>query len=56
LPEKLPENCGLGIRIMSSRAGMIGATLSVSNHPAGGTLVTCRLPLADAAMKEIEVS
>jgi signal transduction histidine kinase len=53
LPENLPENRGLGLRIMSSRAGMIGASLSVDNDPAGGTLVTCRLPMAGKAIKEI---
>ncbi len=52
LPESLPENRGLGLRIMSSRAGMIGATLSVKNHAAGGALVTCRLPLSDAVGKK----
>jgi signal transduction histidine kinase len=53
LPESIPENRGLGLRIISSRAGMIGAALSVSNDPAGGTLVTCRLPLASRPIKEI---
>jgi signal transduction histidine kinase len=53
LPEGLPENRGLGLRIMSSRAGMIGATLSISNDPAGGALVICRLPLAPRAIKEV---
>jgi signal transduction histidine kinase len=52
LPERLPDDRGLGLRIMSSRAGMIGGTLSVSNNLAGGTLVTCRLPLADRTAKE----
>jgi signal transduction histidine kinase len=52
LPERLPDDRGLGLRIMSSRAGMIGGTLSVSNDRAGGTLVTCRLPLAGRAVKE----
>jgi signal transduction histidine kinase len=53
LPESLPENRGLGLRIMSSRAGMIGASLSVNNDPTGGTLVTCRLPMAGKAIKEM---
>jgi len=52
LPENLPENRGLGLRIMASRAGMIGATLSVKNAPTGGIVVTCRLPLAGGAIKE----
>ncbi len=53
LPESMPQNRGLGLRIISSRAGMIGATLSISTDPAGGTLVTCRLPLESRAIKEI---
>jgi signal transduction histidine kinase len=55
LPERLPDDRGLGLRIMSSRAGMIGATLSVNNDVAGGTLVTCRLPLAGRAAKEFGI-
>jgi signal transduction histidine kinase len=53
LPDSLPQKRGLGLRIMSSRARMIGATLSVNNDPAGGTLVICRLLLADGVTKEI---
>jgi signal transduction histidine kinase len=53
LPESLLENRGLGLRIMSSRAGMIGASLLVNNDPSGGTLVTCRLPMASGAIKKI---
>ncbi len=56
LPESRPENRGLGLRIMSSRSGMIGGTLSVSSNPAGGTLVTCQLPVADGTTKECEIS
>ena len=44
-PEPLPENRGLGLRIMSSRAGMIGGSVSVMNRPGGGVAVTCRLPV-----------
>lgn len=45
LPKKLPDNRGLGLRIMASRAGMIGGTFSATNNPGGGTIVTCDLPL-----------
>lgn len=38
-------NKGLGLRIMSYRAGMIGAQLDVRPDPAGGTIVECRMPL-----------
>jgi signal transduction histidine kinase len=44
-PEPLPESPGLGLRIMSSRAGMIGGSVSVKNRPQGGVAVTCRLPV-----------
>jgi len=47
LPESIPEGCGLGLRIMASRAGMIGGTFSVKNRNEGGTIVMCRLSLAE---------
>jgi signal transduction histidine kinase len=47
LPAPLRENHGIGLRIMSSRAGMIGGTLSVRNQAKGGAIVTCDLPLAN---------
>ncbi len=43
LPNILPNRRGLGLRIMTSRAGMIGGSLSVENNTDGGTIVTCRL-------------
>jgi len=45
IPEPLPESRGLGLQIMSSRAGMIGGSLSLTNRPEGGAVVRCRLPL-----------
>ncbi len=47
LSAPLPDNRGIGLRIMSSRAGMIGGTLSVGSPAEGGTIVTCDLPLAN---------
>jgi signal transduction histidine kinase len=47
LSAPLPENRGIGLRIMSSRAGMIGGLLSVKNQAEGGTIVMCNLPLAN---------
>ena len=47
LPESTPEDRGLGLRIMASRAGMIGGTFSVKNRNQGGTIVMCRLPPAE---------
>ena len=45
LPDQLPTDRGLGLRIMASRAGMIGAHISAKNNSAGGAMVTCELPL-----------
>ena len=47
LPAGLPEGRGIGLRIMSSRAGMIGGLLSVKNRPEGGTIVRCDLPVTN---------
>ena len=44
LPAPAARGQGLGLRIMAHRAAIIGATLSVEAQPAGGTLVTSRLP------------
>ena len=43
LPADLPISEGLGLRIMKSRAGLIGAALTVERMDGGGTRVTCRL-------------
>jgi signal transduction histidine kinase len=48
LPEKLPDNRGLGLRIMASRAEMIGGTFTAKNNSEGGAIVTCRLELNSA--------
>jgi signal transduction histidine kinase len=45
LPESMPEGRGLGLRIMASRAGMIGANFSAKNRNEGGTIVMCQVPL-----------
>jgi len=37
---------GLGLRIMSYRAKMIGGSLSVESSPGAGTLVRCSFPIA----------
>jgi signal transduction histidine kinase len=44
LPERLPQDKGMGLRIMNYRANLIGATLQVGRGPAGGTRVVCSLP------------
>ena len=45
LPEPLPADRGIGLRVMRHRAGLLGGTLEIVPPPAGGTLVRCRCPL-----------
>lgn len=52
LPAALPEGRGIGLRIMSSRAGMIGGLLSVKNRAEGGTIVRCDLPLTNNGLAD----
>ena len=40
---------GLGMRIMSYRAKMIGGSLSVQSSLSGGTVVRCSFPIAEAS-------
>jgi two-component system, LuxR family, sensor kinase FixL len=43
-PAKSPHQKGMGLRIMQSRAGMIGGTLAIESSDAGGVMVTCAAP------------
>jgi signal transduction histidine kinase len=43
-PKAIPKQEGMGLRIMQSRAGMIGGSLSIEKGPAGGTTVLCAVP------------
>jgi two-component system, LuxR family, sensor kinase FixL len=43
-PKAVPQNKGMGLRIMQSRAGMIGGTLVLDNNPSGGGRVSCTVP------------
>jgi PAS domain S-box-containing protein len=47
LPKSETKSNGIGLRVMNYRAGMIGATLAISNQRSGGTLVHCHLPLGN---------
>ncbi len=47
LPEPLPKNPGMGLRIMAHRAGMIGAAFSARRGESGGTVVACILRQKD---------
>jgi len=44
IPVELPRSKGMGLRIMQSRAGMIGGTLTIERNAAGGTSVICSAP------------
>jgi len=44
-PKVIPRNDGMGLRIMRYRAGMIGGMLSIDKNSAGGTTVSCSVPL-----------
>ena len=55
LPESIPEDRGLGLRIMASRARMIGGTFSVKNRNEGGTIVMCRLPLPKDELRNLHL-
>ena len=46
LPEDASARGGMGLRIMSYRARMIGAALDVSRNPEGGTTVLCQIQAA----------
>jgi signal transduction histidine kinase len=45
LPARLPEPQGLGLRLMSHGAGLLGADFKVSRNVSGGTSVICRVPI-----------
>lgn len=43
LPEPLPKNRGMGLRIMAHRSAMIGGKFNSHRDKTGGTMVTCEL-------------
>jgi signal transduction histidine kinase len=43
-PKVIPKEKGMGLRIMQSRAGMIGGSLTIEKNPAGGATVLCSVP------------
>jgi PAS domain S-box-containing protein len=51
LPKLIPKKKGMGLRIMQSRAGMIGGTLTFEHLPGGGAGVTCSVPVRRPAKK-----
>lgn len=40
-PKSIPLRKGMGLRIMQSRAGMVGGILVLDNNPSGGARVSC---------------
>jgi len=44
LPDELPKNRGMGLRIMAHRSAMIGGRFQARRDAARGTRVTCELP------------
>jgi PAS domain S-box-containing protein len=55
-PETAPKQKGMGLRIMQSRAGMIGGTLSVENNPEGGARIICVVGLATGTKQKANAS
>jgi signal transduction histidine kinase len=51
LPDIVPDNAGMGMRIMAHRAAMIGGQLTVEPNPTGGTFVRCTFPVAGQNME-----
>src|SRR5207244_8948208 len=48
-PQKIPEPPGLGLRLMSHGASLIGGKLAITRNREGGTLVTCKLSKSHSA-------
>jgi two-component system, LuxR family, sensor kinase FixL len=50
-PKRTPKNKGMGLRIMQSRAGMIGGTIAIERKRSGGMSVTCAVPQNSPSQK-----
>ena len=50
-PAQIPKSKGMGLRIMQSRAGMIGGTLAFERNAGGGASVTVTAPSRTARPK-----
>jgi signal transduction histidine kinase len=51
LPDMLPRNAGMGLRIMAHRASMISAAFRARRDPLAGTVVSCVLRSQDNSKK-----
>lgn len=54
LPKHESKSNGIGLRVMNYRAGMIGASLTIENQRAGGTMVSCQLPAGNVSLSRKE--
>ena len=43
-PARIPKTKGMGLRIMQSRAGMIGGTIAIAPNAGGGADIVCAVP------------
>ena len=50
-PTRISKSKGMGLRIMQSRAGMIGGTLAIERNAVGGTSVTVAAPSGNGRQK-----
>jgi signal transduction histidine kinase len=55
-PQIPPRQSGMGLRIMQSRAGMIGGTLALDNNPKGGGRVLCAVALSSNSEQKANAS
>lgn len=50
-PSHAKKSKGMGLRIMQSRAGMIGGTIAIERNSGGGVNVTCAMPQSGSKSK-----
>jgi two-component system, LuxR family, sensor kinase FixL len=53
-PKKLSKDRGMGVNIMHYRARIIGGALDIRRDPAGGTVLTCTMPLLPTRRPKLE--
>ena len=52
IPRPITPHSGVGLHIMSYRAGMIGGNMEIRRGQPQGTVVTCRFPISDVGRIE----
>jgi two-component sensor histidine kinase len=53
LPQKSPPSDGLGLRLMSHGAAVIGAQFSARRNGSRGTVVSCKVKIPNESHSEI---